>query len=649
MNKILFTSSDLQTKPHLPPQEWYLAGGLGNFCAYSLIDRPLRAYHNLFQVALDPPAQRWILLSGLVVYVNSKLLHPSPFEEGNNYSGLQHWLSFEWHMDRVVYHYAVDGSILKKTIFISPEKFKTTISFELISGNPVDIEIHPCLNSRNVDSFQQELDRIGCSIKGDRRLDVDVTGRISWHLHFSQGAWHEESSSPVIWYPFEHYSDGYCQEKVYIPGLIRTVLYEKDPLTLVCSLNKRLIAADKSEGLLTEEKEISWRQAEKFSIPQLPYLIHNLKSFLVTRKDLNTSSILAGYPWFMDWGRDTMITLRGMLYVLEPAKIQKILDTFWKYLSRGMIPNCFDSQEAGKAYYNTIDATLWLFVVMYEYYLVTSDKKYVEKCLPYFEEIISSHIQGTRWNIKVDEDGLLAGGDRNTQLTWTDVKIGWRSVTPRMGKAVEVNALWYNALQIYRFFSRICRKEFKYERYIDLFKENFLSVFFIPDSYHLADWVYDGETNCQNRPNQVFCLALPFRDYLNVTVQQRIFETVTMELFTPFGLRTLSPHDLQYRGYYGGDRYERDSAYHQGTVWPWLMGPYIDAYANTTMDCQSTRKKVIQQYLSPLLNEINHGNVGSIPEVFSGDWPYESGGCFAQAWSVSEVVRVIFRYLSAEH
>lgn len=648
MRPLIFTLPDLQKECHLAPQEWYLAGDLGNICSYSLQDRPLRAYHSLFQVTYDPPAQRWILLTGLVVYINSKMLHPSPFETKNEPDALQYFHSFEWHGDKAVYQYFVDGSLLKKTIFIAPHGFKTFVCFELINGKPVDIEIQPCLNNRNIDSFEQDLENINCMIRGDRRLDITIRSATTWHMSFSQGSWYENPSSPLVWYPYEHYGDGYSSEKVFIPGQIRSRLSTKNPLHLVCSFQKRVLRMDNTETALAQKKAKIREKSRYISVPELPYLIQSLNTFLVKRENLHTKTILAGYPWFMDWGRDSMITLRGMLYLLRSSEVQMILDTFWKYLSRGMIPNCFDSQEVGKAYYNTVDATLWLFIVMYDYYCLNSNRNYLEKYLPYMEEIIFSHIKGTRWEIRVDKDGLLSGGNRNTQLTWMDVKIGDKAVTPRMGKAIEVNALWYNALKIFRYFCGQFRKEFEYEQYIQLFEENFLSAFFISDQDHLADWVYEGEVNCQNRPNQVFCLALPFRDYLPVTVQQRVFNTVTEELLTQYGLRTLSPRDNQYRGFYGGARYERDSAYHQGTVWPWLMGPYIDAYVNTTTDSKIKRKEVIRRHLSPLLSQVRHGSAGSIPEVFSGDWPHEAGGCFAQAWSAAELVRIIYRYLSPE-
>ncbi len=611
-----------------------------------MIDKPLRAYHSLYQVSYHPPADRWIYLSALVSYVNSRMLHPSPFNKEYEYSSLQYWHSFEWNSNSAVYYYSIDGAMIRKTVFVDHSDFKTYISFELVQGQSVVLKLFPCLNNRNIDTFEQNLEHVHCEPENEQRLAVDIKNKGRWYLHHSQVAWHEEDALPTIWYPYETVRDQYIRERVVVPGYLTTRLTEDNPLNMVCSLDENILPAD---ALMEKFRAGNTRDKilvnKKHFQSQLEWLMRNLQTFLVEKEDGRKVSVLAGYPWFRDWGRDTMVVMRGLLYCIEKTEVKKIFDNFLGFLSRGMIPNCFDPHDAEKAYYNTIDATLWLFIAVYEYYRLSGDKEYIEKNFEAWTEIIESYAMGTRWGIKVEEDGLLSGGNKNTQLTWMDVKIGEKAVTPRMGKAVEMNALWYNALKIYRFICQICNKNFTYNRYLQQFERNFLPTFFVPDRSNLADWVSEGEINIQNRPNQLFCLALPFRNYLPVTVQQRIFKTVTGELLTPYGIRSLSPRDSQYRGYYGGDRYERDSAYHQGTIWPWLMGTYIDAYVNTTTDDRVKRKEVIRRRILPLLNEMKHGNVGSIAEVYSGDPPHEAGGCFAQAWSVSELVRIIYRYL----
>jgi len=367
--------------------------------------------------------------------------------------------------------------------------------------------------------------------------------------------------------------------------------------------------------------------------------------FIVARGD--QKSVIAGYPWFGDWGRDTMISLPGLTLVTgRYDDARNILRAFARSIDRGMLPNRFpDSGEAPE--YNTVDATLWMFHAVHEFLRYTRDYDFVRSELYHpLADIIVWHERGTRYGIHLDSDGLLHAGEPGVQLTWMDARVGDWVVTPRQGKPVEIQALWYNALRVIAQLASVFgdpEAAARYSALADRARERFLQVFWNDASGCLYDVINDhGSPDAAIRPNQIFAISLPY-PLLSSVHALRVIDVIEWELLTPYGLRTLSPRDPNYQGHFTGDAHSRDSAYHQGTVWPWLLGPFLTAYVKvhggTEPETQQVARGRADHFLDPLRAHLLEGGLGQISEVFDGDSPHRPGGCFAQAWSVAEVLR----------
>jgi predicted glycogen debranching enzyme len=359
----------------------------------------------------------------------------------------------------------------------------------------------------------------------------------------------------------------------------------------------------------------------------------------VVRRGEHLRTIIAGYPWFSDWGRDTMIALPGLVLATgRHGDAKKILHAFALGASQGMLPNRYP--DAGdQPEYDTVDATLWFFVAVHEYLQATGDEAFVfGEILPVLREIVAWHDRGTRFGIRADSDGLLRAGEPGVQLTWMDAKVGDRAVTPRRGKAVEINALWHNALAILADLERrsgelaVAKK--LGARAVQV-KERFAEVFWNEAAGYLFD-VVDGERrDASIRPNAIFALSLP-HVLLDRERSRRVLKVVEEQLLTPFGLRSLSPDDPSYRPVYSGSPAERDGAYHQGTAWSWLLGPYATALVKVMGAAGKSKAKKLLEGTLPHLAE---AGLGHISEIFDGEAPHAPRGCFAQAWSTGEILR----------
>jgi predicted glycogen debranching enzyme len=390
--------------------------------------------------------------------------------------------------------------------------------------------------------------------------------------------------------------------------------------------------------------------------PTLARLVIAADQFIVARPDYSNAptpskkrplvrlsperkTIIAGYPWFTDWGRDSMISLPGLLLSTgRYGEARGLLKAFALLARRGLIPNRFpDSGEQPE--YNTTDATLWMFHALGRYFSYTQDWTLLRELFPLLRESIQWHVQGTDYGIAMDtEDGLLRAGTAGTQLTWMDVKIGDTLITPRWGKPVEINALWYNALTLMESWTvRMAMDATLYSDLRNSVRQNFARRFWYEEGGYLYD-VVDVEgiadrNDASLRPNQLFAASLT-SDLLTEPQVQSIFQQVTDHLLTPVGLRSLSPTDPAYRAHFAGDQYTRDSAYHQGTVWPWLLGAYIDVYLRLGHD-----RAQLPELMRPLVEQLTHTCLGMIGEVMEPEPPFTPGGCFAQAWSVAELLR----------
>ncbi len=368
--------------------------------------------------------------------------------------------------------------------------------------------------------------------------------------------------------------------------------------------------------------------------------------FLVHRTSTKSESIIAGYHWFTDWGRDTMISMRGLTIATGRKAISKsILTTFFKSIDQGMIPDRFPDNGDGTVEYNSMDATLWLFVATFEYHKKFGDTAFVKKHLKALKGILDAHINGTRYNIHVTKEGFLYGGQEGEQLTWMDAIVNGKVITPRMGCPVEVNALWYNALNIYQFFCLALEMQpnKEYRNIILKFESNFPKMFTNAEGT-LYDVIVPGVSADNSfRPNQLFCLSLPF-PLLDSAQQKTIFEAVTEKLLTPFGLRTLDTDNPNFKASYQGDQWSRDHAYHQGTVWPYLLYDYYCAFFRMYGVNIKNRRKVIADLTDLKVHFYEHEGLHCISEIFDGLEPNRGKGCIHQAWSVAALIKLYADY-----
>jgi predicted glycogen debranching enzyme len=425
-------------------------------------------------------------------------------------------------------------------------------------------------------------------------------------------------------------------------GDFRATLQPGEALTLVVSTE----AAPNLDGesALAERRECEKRLIAQSPLSAAPAQIQQLAlaadQFVVSRPmpdDTGGRTVIAGYPWFGDWGRDTMISLPGLtLAAGRPDVARSILRTFARFVDRGMLLNRFPD-EGETPEYNTVDATLWYFEAIRAYHAATGDDHLLRELFPALAGIVDWHQRGTRYSIHVDPaDNLLYAGEAGVQLTWMDAKMDDWVVTPRIGKPVEINALWYNALRSMAGFARRVvgyPSSDHYDTLADSVKTSFARFWNaeVGDLYDVIDAPQGNDASL--RPNQLLAVSLPHSP-LTDWQQRAVVERCARHLLTSHGLRSLAPNDPAYIGRYGGDRYQRDGAYHQGTVWGWLIGPFVTAHLRVYRDPDMARS-----YLRPLLHHLADHGLGSISEIFDGDPPCTPRGCIAQAWSVAEVLR----------
>ena len=419
---------------------------------------------------------------------------------------------------------------------------------------------------------------------------------------------------------------------------------EETDLTVIYSLEsrigmdtKKLFDKMKEEQIHHQEKLIK-TSGLKNKLAQT--LVRSADKFLSNRESTDGLTILAGFPFFEDWGRDTMIALPGICIStgrFESAK--SILRTFAFYEKDGLMPNLFPEGE-NEPLYNTVDAALLFINCVWLYYEKTQDIKFVEEMYPVMQRIISGYERGTNFNIHMEEDGLISAGAGLDQVTWMDVRVGEILPTPRHGKPVEINAYWYNALCIMQKFSEVLKKneEQKYGELAQKVKESFAREFWMEEKHCLKDVISETKADTQIRCNQIWAVSMPFT-MLDEEKERQIVDTVFERLYTPYGLRTLDPKDEEFHASYGGEMIKRDLAYHQGTVWTFPMGGYYLAYLKVNKDSREA-KEIVAKQLEVLESAMREGCIGQLPEIYDGEIPVSSKGCFAQAWSVGEILRV---------
>ena len=631
-------------------REWLETNGLGGFASGTVAGANTRRYHGLLTAALNPPGGRMLLLSKLeetLVLGDRRIdLSTNEYEGAVHPSGYLYLSAFR--LDPFpAFTFEVEGVKLEKSLFMLSGSSTVQIEYRLLespAGSKPQLELRPLIAFRDYHSTTHENGALDPQVQSAANLaSVQPYGSLP-RLYFAHNA--EAVAPEGYWYRnflyrLERERGLDAKEDLFNPLVLRWNLNKRQSALVIASTE----AQDIGNAQKFRKKELKRREDLQASAPNADPLVRALTvaadQFLVRRG--NDWTVIAGYPWFTDWGRDTMISLHGLTLFTGNTEIAKsILRNFARHTDRGMLPNRFvDSGETAE--FNTVDATLWFFEAARAYAAVTGDYQFVrEELFPVFTGIIDFHIKGTRYNIKMAENGLLNAGAPGAQLTWMDAKIGDWVVTPRSGKPVEVQALWYNALRIMedlaqRFGDEELRK--RYSALASMVVCAFDRLFWNKDKNCLYDVVNGGPPDPTIRPNQIFAVSLHY-SMLSKERARAVVETVERELLTPVGLRTLAPSDSHYHPRYEGDQYSRDSAYHQGTVWPWLLGPFITAYVRVNGGTAAARQRA-HGLLRGLEAHLIEAGLGQISEIFDADPPHLPRGCIAQAWSVAEVLRAL--------
>ncbi len=631
-------------------REWLETNGIGGFASATVSGANSRRYHGLLTAATKPPLGRITMLSKfeetLLIDGKSYGLSANQYPNSIHPTGFKYLKSFR--LDPFpIWVYEVEGIEIEKKIFMVNGENTTVCQWTIknqsqIANRKSQIELKPLLSFCDYHALQHETGTINAEFQiAEDQVSIQPFAEMP-ELFFAHNAGSLETTG--FWYRnFEYAIEkerGFdFREDLFQPFALKFDL--TDSAIVIVSTEKQSVTdAEKFEKAEIKRREdlIKIAGAKDDFAKQL---VLAADQFIVKRGTGKT--VIAGYHWFSDWGRDTMIALTGLTISTNRTEIaRQILLEFAQHLSEGMLPNRFPD-GSDEAEYNTVDATLWYFEAIRAYVEKTEDYDFVRAHLyEKLAETVAWHLRGTRYNIHVDTDGLLYAGISGVQLTWMDAKIGDWVVTPRIGKPVEIQALWYNALKIMADFAEKfgdAKDQSRYEAMAEMAKQSFNAVFWNDAENCLFDVVINGMRDGGVRPNQIFAVSLP-HSMLSIGQAQKVVEKVEAELLTPVGLRSLSPKNKDYCPIYIGSPLTRDSAYHQGTVWGWLTGAFVDAYRRVYSNGHQTEQRV-EEILAGFKNHLSEAGLGQISEIFDADPPHAPRGCMAQAWSVAEVLRVI--------
>ncbi len=631
-------------------REWLETNGLGGYASTSMTYTNTRRYHGLLVAATRPPTERSVLLAKLE---DRFVVKDQAFELATNYyeGGTIHphgyLLQTGFRLDPFpVATYKLGDYTLEKTIFMRHDENTTVIRYRFDA--PADVratlEVRPLVAMRNYHWLAHEDGNAFAPVEIEPGLLKLARRDNGLTLYLAHDAEHIYIDN--LWYRKfvlqEERARGFdYHEDLFNPGLLVCELAGGATRTFIASTEPRVVAdADEFEA---QERKRRRRVVERHEDRDeyVQQLVTAADQFIVRRgRDLHT--VIAGYHWFTDWGRDTMISLPGLALTLERYDIaREILLAFVAYLNQGLLPNRFPDSDA-QPEYNTVDGTLWFVHAVGELLRRTGDEQFVrEHFYEALRDIIAWHEQGTHYGIHATEDGLLRAGEPGVQLTWMDAKVGDLVVTPRMGKPVEIQALWYNALRTLEQIARRFNddKTAAHCRAIaDGTRASFNGLFWDEQAGGLYDCLSDeGEPDTSIRPNQIFAVSLPHQ-LVTGERARRVVETVRRELLTPYGLRTLAPKSAAYRARYEGDGHGRDTAYHQGTVWAWLLGPFITAYLKVN-DRSAASLQTARGWTQAFRAHLRDAGLGQVSEIFDAEPPHTPRGCIAQAWSVAELLR----------
>jgi predicted glycogen debranching enzyme len=662
-------------------KEWLVTNGIGGYASGTVAGVNTRRYHGYLVAALQPPVRRTLLFANIDLDVEmgdrTFYLGANEYPDGKLHpGGFVHMEDFVLEDNIPTTSYRLGDALLRKTVWMEHGHNTTYIRFDHAEGTEsLCLVVRPLCAYRDYHDMQRgsfDVEYAVEPVPGGCRITPPVADQSYWLTTHP----HADFTRTGVWYwNFVYRREverGFTgTEDLYMPGIFRHVLQPGEHLTFVASTEPALDtgplvldalerAHDRARRLVRTSRVGGRGVTADPSDPAAPVeafaaqLVCAADTFLVERslkqdgKTQHVPTVLAGYHWFTDWGRDTMISLPGL--TLPTGKVRtanKILRTFAHFAREGLIPNNFPDQGTAPNY-NTADATLWMFAALERIAEGTGSLVTARGLYPLLSDIIAWHVKGTRFGIGMDPaDGLLHAGEEGVQLTWMDAMVDNWVVTPRAGKPVEINALWYNALRVMEKLRMSVGGTVKpgrleppdFSALADRVKESFRLRFWNNDTGYLFD-VIDGPDGHDPapRPNQLLALSLR-RDLLTVEQSRGVLDAVRSALFTPYGLRTLSPNDASYIATYEGDRHARDGAYHMGTIWPWLLGPYFDAV--TAVDGPEAARAEFLSILPTLRRHLATAGLGTISEIFDAAEPHTPRGCISQAWSVAVVLRVM--------
>jgi predicted glycogen debranching enzyme len=616
-------------------REWLETNGRGGFASGTVSGAHTRRYHGLLIATTDPPVRRNLLLSKIEETI---VTADGSFELSCNlFPGAVHPEGFrliaEFRLDPwPTWRFQAGAARIDKSVFLVTGENTAILEYRLSGANEATLQLRPLVAFRDYHSCTHANQSLHADVSEQHGVAQIQPYPDLPALYFGYGDAAVERTGD--WY----YRFQYHEEKE------RGLDFEEDlfqPFTLTAR-----ITPDQPVRLIVSTAPVTGRDVTQITAAErarrvpsetelLPALTRAARQFFIARGTQQT--VIAGYHWFTDWGRDTMIALPGLARAAaQPEAFRSVLLAFLPWFRQGLLPNRFPDAGA-EPEYNSTDATLWFVEALRAYAVAASDDKFVrEHCWDVLHDIVEWLERGTLFGIRIDTDGLLTGGEAGVQLTWMDAKVGDRVITERAGKPVEIQALWYNALCTIRDFAgRFDDPAFaaKCDGLAERARVSFNEQFWNSAEGCLFDVVNGADRDGAIRPNQLFAFSLP-HCILNEDHRASVLDVVTRELLTPLGLRTLSPRDSRYQGHYDGDQASRDGAYHQGTVWPWLLGPYVRALWSVR------GRSDVSALLEPFRAHLLQAGLGQVSEIFDGDPPHAPRGCIAQAWSVAELIEI---------
>jgi predicted glycogen debranching enzyme len=657
---------DPEADPHLR-EEWLVTNGLGGYACGTVAGAMTRRYHGWLIAALPNPLGRMMMLNALSERLrlpDHTAAYTGPIElAGVDQSEMASVAEFRLEAGLPIWRYEIGGFVLEKRLILPHRQNTVNVTYRLLEGKgKIRLNLRPGVNFRSHDApvGTRTVERYTINVTEDQFEligDDDIPPLRMFMEGPNPGFTFDRKDIPEIIYRLEKNRGYQFAGSLWSPGYFRVDLEHGQEATLVASTEswETIHALAPFDALMSElqrRRMLIGTADPKAHSGAGAELVLAADQFIITPAGRvedaararamgdEVRTVIAGYHWFTDWGRDTMISLEGLtLTTGRRHEAGWILRTFAHYVKDGLIPNMFPEGEK-EGLYHTADATLWFFHAMHRYLEVSGDRATLRLVLPKLVDIYRHHIRGTHFNICVDpKDNLLHQGAEGYQLTWMDAKVEDWVVTPRRGKAVEINALWYNAQRLLAKWlheERGSGEAQPVEETAGQTYQSFQQRFWYEEGGYLYD-VVDAEGGGNDpslRPNQLFAIALDY-PVLDQSRWGRVLEVVRQHLLTPVGLRSLAPGHPDYKSRYYGDLRDRDAAYHQGTVWGWLIGPFVDAWLKVNQHDRAGARKFVEGFLPHL----EQGCIGSISEIFDAEEPYTHRGCIAQAWSVAEALR----------